>query len=142
MPCTPVPGQVTVFASGPLTNRAMAQRIDPTFARTAKELVVMGGLIWRKITDTPVDISLQSWYSDPMQAAIAKSDSPVAQYLVTYDTERYTMWDEIAALAWLQPHLVTKTRTLYLDADMSHGPSHRNTLAWTRQRKPHTPGRP
>ncbi|TPG47177.1 nucleoside hydrolase [Sphingomonas glacialis] len=37
------PGQVTILASGPLTNLALAQRLDPGFAGLAKELVYMGG---------------------------------------------------------------------------------------------------
>ncbi|HKX43273.1 MAG TPA: nucleoside hydrolase [Burkholderiaceae bacterium] len=37
------PGQVTVIATGPLTNLALAQRLDPQFAANAKELVFMGG---------------------------------------------------------------------------------------------------
>ena len=37
------PGEVTILASGPLTNLALAQRLDPTFAGLAKELVYMGG---------------------------------------------------------------------------------------------------
>lgn len=164
------PGQVTVYAAGPLTNLALAQRIDPSFAKTAKQLVVMGGSIspvtdtaefttspshefnlwfdpeaahvvfnapWHKIAVTSVDISLQSMYTDKMQSTIAKSDGPVAQYLAKYDTERYYMWDEIAALAWLHPDLVTETRTLYLDADMSHGPSYGNSLAWTKKSRPY-----
>lgn len=37
------PGQVTLIAAGPLTNIALAARLDPQFARLAKELVFMGG---------------------------------------------------------------------------------------------------
>lgn len=37
------PGQVTIIACGPLTNLALAQRLDPAFAGLAKELVYMGG---------------------------------------------------------------------------------------------------
>ncbi|ACI50423.1 Inosine/uridine-preferring nucleoside hydrolase [Gluconacetobacter diazotrophicus PA1 5] len=39
------PHQVTIVAAGPLTNLALAIRIDPTFAATAKQLVFMGGLL-------------------------------------------------------------------------------------------------
>jgi purine nucleosidase len=37
------PGEVTIVAAGPLTNLALAQRLDPQFAGLAKELVYMGG---------------------------------------------------------------------------------------------------
>jgi purine nucleosidase len=37
------PGEVTIVAAGPLTNLALAQRLDPQFAELAKELVYMGG---------------------------------------------------------------------------------------------------
>ncbi|BBC73835.1 nucleoside hydrolase [Altererythrobacter sp. B11] len=37
------PGEVTILASGPLTNLALAQRLDPDFAKLAKELIYMGG---------------------------------------------------------------------------------------------------
>jgi purine nucleosidase len=39
------PHQVTVYAGGPLTNLALALRIDPQVAELAQELVVMGGAI-------------------------------------------------------------------------------------------------
>jgi inosine-uridine nucleoside N-ribohydrolase len=39
------PGQVTILAIGPLTNIAMAMRMDPTFAGKVKQLVIMGGAI-------------------------------------------------------------------------------------------------
>jgi len=37
------PGQVTILAAGPMTNLALAARLDPQFASLAKELVFMGG---------------------------------------------------------------------------------------------------
>src|SRR6204780_4557856 len=37
------PGQVTIIAAGPLTDLAIASRLDPQFASLARELVFMGG---------------------------------------------------------------------------------------------------
>lgn len=37
------PGQVSIVATGPMTNIALAQQRDPQFAALAKELVYMGG---------------------------------------------------------------------------------------------------
>ncbi|KAA6406894.1 MAG: hypothetical protein FRX48_09392 [Lasallia pustulata] len=39
------PGQVSIFSAGALTNVATAIRLDPTFAPTAKELILMGGYL-------------------------------------------------------------------------------------------------
>lgn len=44
------PGEVTIYGGGPLTNIAMAIRLDPHFAELAKGLVIMGGSI-NPITD-------------------------------------------------------------------------------------------
>lgn len=37
------PGEVTLIAAGPLTNLALAARLDPGFAAQVRELVIMGG---------------------------------------------------------------------------------------------------
>lgn len=39
------PGQVTILALGPVTNIAMAMRMEPKFAGNVKQLVIMGGAI-------------------------------------------------------------------------------------------------
>jgi inosine-uridine nucleoside N-ribohydrolase len=52
------PHKVTIYAAGPLTNVALAIRIDPEFAELAQELVVMGGSI---VPQTDVE----EWANDP-----------------------------------------------------------------------------
>lgn len=43
--------------------------------------------------------------------------------------------------AWLDPSIITKTRELYVDVDLSHGPSYGHTLTWAEKLKPATPVR-
>ena len=44
--------------------------------------------------------------------------------------------DELAAAAWIDPSLITKQETLYIDADTTHGPSYGETMSWTEENKP------
>ncbi|XP_044728304.1 uridine nucleosidase 1-like isoform X2 [Chrysoperla carnea] len=39
------PGEITIFALGPLTNIALAIRIDPTFRKNIKNLIILGGSV-------------------------------------------------------------------------------------------------
>ena len=39
------PGEVWIYSAGPMTNTALAVRMDPEFASLTKGLVVMGGYI-------------------------------------------------------------------------------------------------
>ncbi len=48
------------------------------------------------------------------------------------------MWDELEACAWLDPSIITKEETLYMDVDLSHGPSYGDTLTWPEKLKPAT----
>jgi purine nucleosidase len=45
-------------------------------------------------------------------------------------------WDELTALAWLDPTLITKKETLYMDIDLDDGANYGNTLTWTEPNKP------
>src|SRR5207245_5231823 len=62
---------------------------------------------WKKITITPVDISVKTRLTDDIKAEIAKSKNPVAEYHTKFAGGSY-MWDEIAALAWMDPSIITK----------------------------------
>ncbi len=67
------PHQVTIFAAGPLTNVALACRLDPHFAELTEELVLMGGSL-NPQTDAPEWIDsprheFNFWF-DPEAASI------------------------------------------------------------------------
>ncbi|HEV2489680.1 MAG TPA: nucleoside hydrolase [Candidatus Acidoferrales bacterium] len=90
---------------------------------------------WAKITDTPVDISIKTRLTKAMIAEIAKSNTPVAQYLAKYANEEY-MWDELSVVAWLDPSIITKSEKLYLDVSTDHGATYGDTLAWAPGQNP------
>ena len=154
------PGQVVVWAGGPLTNIALALRLDPEVAALAKELVLMGSGMyadnggisgdarrefnwwfdpeaaritmrapWKKITITPVDVSIKTKLTPDIMAAIAKTDTPVARYLTQYSVESF-MWDELSAAAMVDPSIITGQKPLYVDIDIDHGPNYGETLFW------------
>src|SRR5882724_3581842 len=156
------PGEVVIWAGGPLTNIALALRLDPEVATLAKELVLMGSGMyannggingidgrrefnwwfdpeavriamrapWKKITITPIDISVKTLVNPAVRAAIAKSDTPVARYLTQYSVESF-MWDELSAAAMIDPSIVTGQKELYVDIDVDHGSSYGETLFWS-----------
>jgi purine nucleosidase len=155
------PGEVVVWAGGPLTNIALALRLDPEVATLAKELVLMGSGMyadnggisgidgrrefnwwfdpeavritmrapWKKVTITPIDISVKTIVNPAVKAAIAKADTPVSRYLTQYSVESF-MWDELSAAALVDPSIITGQKQLYVDIDINHGPSYGETLFW------------
>jgi len=90
---------------------------------------------WAKITDTPVDISIKTRLTKEMIAQIAKADSPVAQYIAKYADSEY-MWDEMAAISWLEPAVITRTEQLYMDVSTDPGASYGDTLVWAPGNEP------
>jgi inosine-uridine nucleoside N-ribohydrolase len=91
---------------------------------------------WARVDLTTVDISIKAMFTDEMLAEIAKSPNPGAQYIAKNSQERYYLWDELAACAWLQPEIITRSLPLYVDVDVSHGPAYGETLTWTTELKP------
>jgi inosine-uridine nucleoside N-ribohydrolase len=93
---------------------------------------------WPRIDLTTVDVSIKARFTEAMLNQIAKSPSRAAQYIAHWSQERYYLWDELTACAWLDPTIITKEQYVYLDVDTTHGPSYGNTLTWTDQLRPQT----
>lgn len=94
---------------------------------------------WGKITDTPVDISIKTRLTKQMIAQIDRANTPAAQYIAKYGDEEY-MWDELAAIAWLDPSIITRTEKIFLDVSIDHGATYGDTLAWAPGNQPETFG--
>ncbi|KJZ71610.1 hypothetical protein HIM_09004 [Hirsutella minnesotensis 3608] len=58
------PGEVTIFSAGTLTNIALAHRIDPTFAKNTKGLVLMGGYIDVNLLQVTGTVRQADYHSD------------------------------------------------------------------------------
>jgi purine nucleosidase len=93
---------------------------------------------WPRIDLTTVDVSIKGKFTQKMVDDIAQSSNPAAQYIVRFSKDRYYLWDELTASVLLDPSIITSERLLYMDVDLSHGPSYGNTLTWTAPLKPET----
>jgi purine nucleosidase len=91
---------------------------------------------WPRIDITTVDVSIKAMFTQQMLDAIAASAGPAARYIAKYSDERYYLWDELAACAWLDPSIITHELKVYMDVDVSHGPAYGETLTWSEALKP------
>jgi purine nucleosidase len=77
------PGELTLVAIGPLTNLALATRLDPDLPRKYQRLVVMGGAIHGQGNTTPT--AEFNVYTDPEAAAVVFDSWPRLE-LVSWET--------------------------------------------------------
>jgi len=173
------PRQITLFATGPMTNIAIAQRLDPSFAANVKELVYMGGSLnpqqtldtpaaaafarefvntprrefnirwdpeaarimahgaWPKVTMVPVDPSTGTQWTRSFLDSLKPARTTLTEMLQTGLEPGFPMWDEIAAMVWLEPSIVTRAETLYVDFDTNQTAGYGDTLSWHDAYRPH-----
>jgi len=100
---------------------------------------------WKKIVCTSVDISVKARLTQDLVNRVKMANSPAARYVSSYSRlsgDYNYLWDELAALAWLDPALITAKDTRYLDVDLNRGAGYGNTLSWTELDKPRIVGQP
>lgn len=172
------PGEVTIYAGGPMTNIALAISIDPEFPKLAKELVFMGASLaphtddpefintprhefnlwfdpeaahimlrapWKRIVCTTVDISVKTRLTKQLIDRVKAGNTPAAKYFGDYSRlyGNYNyLWDELAAVAWLDPSLITRKETRFMDMDLDRGAGYGNVLTWSESDRPKIEVRP
>ena len=160
------PHDVTIYAAGPMTDLALAIALDPHFELTKELIVMGGSINprtddpefryaqariqfldgprgpravlharWPRFVLTTVDISVKTRMEKSLIEQIAKSPNPAAQYVAKYAEANY-LWDELAAVAWLDPSIITKSQKLYIDVNIEHGAGYGDTLAWPPGQQP------
>jgi len=90
---------------------------------------------WPRVVLTTVDISVKTRMERDLIEQVRKSPTPAAQYVAKYAEANY-LWDELAAVAWLDPSIITKSRKLYVDVDTDRGAGYGNTLVWAPGQQP------
>jgi len=100
---------------------------------------------WKKIACTTVDISVKTRFTAELVNRIKASDSTAARYAGTYARlhgEYNYLWDELAAVAWLDPSLITRKETRFIDINLDQGAGYGDTLTWAEQDRPRVEVRP
>jgi len=94
---------------------------------------------WKRIVCTPVDVSVKTRLTTDLLNRVKAGSSPAARYVGTYGHllgEYDYLWDELAAAAWLDPSIITKKETRYMDVDLGWDANYGNTLTWSDRDKP------
>lgn len=155
------PGEVVLYCAGPLTNIALAIRMDPEIVGLTKAIYIMGGSSsggpelnwwwdpeaaaivmrapWKKIVVSPFEAGAQVWSSRELMQKVVQAGGPLTQYVKSLyldfkppaGTSLWSMmWDELLVASLIDPSVIRKSETMYLDADISHGPDYGHTVVW------------
>lgn len=94
---------------------------------------------WKKIVCTPTDVSVKTHMTAEMVKQIEASGTPAAKYVGRFAMlwpGADIMWDELAAGAWIDPSIITRSETRYMSVNIDHGAGYGNTLTWALRENP------
>jgi purine nucleosidase len=155
------PGEIVLYCAGPLTNVALAVRMDPGIVPLTKAIYIMGGSSsggpelnfwwdpeaasivlrepWKEIVVSPFEAGEQVFSSERLMREIVDRGGPLANHVEQLyldmpapagTTKWSMMWDELTVASIIDPSVITKSETMYLDVDIDHGPKYGNTVVW------------
>jgi inosine-uridine nucleoside N-ribohydrolase len=152
------PHQVTIYAEGPLTNIALAIRLDPEFSSLAKGIVIQGSNAASDHDDgsrpaefnilydpEAADIVLRAPWAQLLligEAAnrtlmtpallerIKAIDTPAARYAAANAGIDMPLWSELGSAIMVDPAIVTSSVQAVVQVDLSHGATYGRTRTW------------
>lgn len=152
------PHQVTIYAEGPLTNIALAIRLDPDFAKLAKGIVIQGSNAQGDHDDgtrpaefnflydpEAADIVLRAGWAQllligdaanhtmmtpALLARIKAIDTPAARYAAANAGMDMPLWSELGAAILVDPAIVTSSVQAVVQVDLDHGRTYGRTRTW------------
>ncbi len=112
------PGEYTLIALGPMTNIALACRLDPTFPQKIKHFAFMGGTIAGH-GNTPNIAAEYNIFCDP-EAALITLDAFADKTMVSWETTlahgfAWDAYDALAAMSTPAARLMRETSALLVD---------------------------
>jgi purine nucleosidase len=117
------------------TRREFNMRFDPE----AASIVLHEP--WKKITEVPIDPTTRTFFKAEFIRDVARGQAPFDAYLGKFG-QSYPMWDETAVAVWLDPSIVTRSKTLLVDVDTSSTAGYGSTLSWSPGEGPELGERP
>ena len=88
---------------------------------------------------TPFEAGAQVWSNESLMRRVVQGGGPLADhvkelYLDFHPPEGTSlwsmMWDELTVASLIDASVIKKFETMYLDVDITHGPSYGHTLVW------------
>lgn len=99
------PGEISIEAAGPLTNLALAVRLDPGFAAHVKELIIMGGLVDANLKQVTDDANFNNDFN-------FKFDPEAADIVLTAPFPKVRIVSGVANKVRLTPDLLARVMTV------------------------------
>jgi inosine-uridine nucleoside N-ribohydrolase len=94
---------------------------------------------WKQIVVTPFEAGGQVWSSERLMKKVVSTGGLLADHVKQVYLDRQPMagtsmwsmmWDELTVASILDPSVIKKSETMYLDVDITHGPKYGHTVVW------------